>query len=173
MRGTGVLVLAPDGQPRLRLACRLRSEDFPAWLAEDPEEAWRLLALHPCVGVVLADESLRGRAVLARLRARTPRVVRILLTTEEPDGELQRAEAAGDVFRVVRQPCDTTELLATIREAVTQRELITACLRRGGRSALFRREPVIGLPDRDPATSEVGARVDDLVGAADAPGGGR
>jgi DNA-binding NtrC family response regulator len=111
------------GQLRAFYGRRFRYET-----AEDAAEAWEVIeeleASGISVVVVVSDWLMpgqRGDEFLAELRARFPRVGRILLTGQADPDALRRARDDAQVCEVIYKPWHVDALRAAIERALVQR----------------------------------------------------
>ncbi len=120
--GAPITILLVDDEPMVLQALRrtLSPEGYRVLELSDPTQALDLVE-REAVDIVLADihmPGLSGIDLVARLRKRFPRVVRLLLTG---DGDLDPAIDAinrGEVFRYLTKPWQVEGLRQTLRDAV-------------------------------------------------------
>ena len=93
--------------------------------AESAEEAWEVLEALNSQGVqilvVVSDWLMpgqRGDEFLARVRARVPRIGRILLTGQADPGVLESARSEGIVHRILSKPWRPDDLRAAIEQSI-------------------------------------------------------
>jgi len=115
-------VLLVDDEPLLVEALQRLLYDAPFEVDTATSGADALLTLERGgVDVIVCDEQMpgiRGAELLACVRERYPRIVRVMLTG---DGSLQSAVRAinvGGVFRFLQKPCDAGELRRCIIDAL-------------------------------------------------------
>lgn len=115
-------VLCVDDEPRVLRALSLSlGLDFDVEIAENGEDALDLLAKRDGCGVVVSDmrmPGMSGAQLLAEVRRRHPRTLRVLLTGH---AEVEAAIAAineGRIFRFLTKPCPDEELRETVSEAM-------------------------------------------------------
>lgn len=140
-----ILVVDDEENVFRSLARCLRKEGYSLTHANNPDEAFRLLALKP-YEVVLSDHlmpGMTGLQFLTLVRNRYPDSVRIMLTGH---ADLQTAIDAinrGAIYRFLAKPWDDLELKAALhfalehrRESLEQRRLLSIARyeRRGGAS---------------------------------------
>lgn len=98
----------------------LSSAPYEVELATVGEDALRRLERGP-VDVIVCDENMpemRGTDLLAAVRERFPRTVRVMMTGDSSLDSAVRAINDGGVFRFLRKPCEVRELDACIRDAL-------------------------------------------------------
>ncbi len=128
-RGTeaehGVVLIVDDEVNVTRALMRvLRHEGYRVLVANEPEKAFELLAMHE-VRVIISDQRMPGMSgteLLRRVRQLYPDVVRIMLTGYadlETFAECVNGELA---FKFVSKPWDDEELRIAIGEALAQYE---------------------------------------------------
>jgi len=84
---TNAIILVVDDEAGVRSALRrlLEADDYSVLLAENGEEALKVLQDMP-VHIIISDQNMPGLSgidLLKLVRVRHPRVVRILLTADE------------------------------------------------------------------------------------------
>jgi two-component system probable response regulator PhcQ len=124
MMGTILLV---DDEPNVTAALRraLRSEPYEFLTAVSADEARRILACRP-VDVVVSDEQMPGMpgsAFLAEVRVQYPSTIRIILSGHASLDAAVRAINEGEVYRYLLKPCNPTDLVVTIRQALDVKKL--------------------------------------------------
>ncbi len=105
---------------------RLFAGEVECEAAESADEALDVLAqLHAeevQVLVVVSDwlmPGLRGDEFLAQVRARYPRVGRVLLTGQADPAALERARTTGDAHRILFKPWRLEELSDAVKQSMT------------------------------------------------------
>ncbi len=114
------IILVVDDEPLIRwsLSERLRSEGCTVFEAEDGRRALECTDEHVDLAVLdyrLPDTD--GLTLLARLRARQPRLRAMLLTAYATPETAQQAVDAG-FFNLVRKPFDLDEIARMVRGAL-------------------------------------------------------
>lgn len=113
-------VLVVDDEPHIGLIVRTRLEQgpFDVELANDGSQAFRSLAAHPDIGLVILDlmlPGMRGAEILARMRAddawRT--IPCLVLTAAGQDAQVREAEALG-VSAVMTKPFSPRRLFERV-----------------------------------------------------------
>jgi len=120
-------VLLVDDEPHVTdaLSRHFPMQRFRVLRAESAAEAYRVLDQQP-VDVVVSDERMPGESgsqFLASVRRRFPNTIRIILSGQ---ASLQAAVSAineGEVYRFFLKPCNPTDLVFTIQQAVDHRRL--------------------------------------------------
>jgi len=121
------LVLFVDDVPALTcaLARGLRREPYRIMTADDPHEALRIMDEME-VDVIVSDECMPGMSgseLLARVRERHPRTIRLILTGEANLDAALRAINEVQVYRFLIKPCSAEEVGSVIAHALEEREL--------------------------------------------------
>jgi two-component system response regulator HupR/HoxA len=114
------LLLVDDEAPVLALIPQLFAGEFPVLTARDGAEALALVERHE-IGAVVADQrmpGMLGTELLARIAARRPDAVRILLTAYLETDDLLEAINTGGVWQFVTKPWDNRELATLVRRAM-------------------------------------------------------
>lgn len=123
-------VLFVDDEPHVLEALRrhLRGANVEATFAIGGAEG--LAALEQSeFAVVISDfqmPAMNGAAFLNKCRERAPEAVRILLTGLADIEAAMAAVNEGNVFRILRKPCATSQLLAAMQSGIEQHRLLTA-----------------------------------------------
>ena len=127
-------VLLVDDEPAVVAALRrqLRGRLVVDTATSGPE-ALELIAMGASQGsgyaVVVSDmqmPGMNGAVLLRRVRERSPRTVRVLLTGQADVHAAVEAINQGWVFRFLWKPCQPDALLGCLQDAVLQHRLITA-----------------------------------------------
>jgi DNA-binding NtrC family response regulator len=124
----GLTVLFVNDQSRITDGFKraFRNEPFSAKTANSVEEAMAILEEED-IDVIVSDENMEampGLEFLMIVRLKSPDIIRIMLTGS---GNLKAAERAvnnGEIFRFLSKPCNKVDLVATIRQALIQKNLI-------------------------------------------------
>jgi two-component system probable response regulator PhcQ len=120
-------ILFVDDEPNVTAALKraLRSEPYEFLTAVSADDARRILALCP-VDVVVSDEQMPGMpgsAFLSEVRVRYPSTIRIILSGHASLDAAVRAINEGEVYRFLLKPCNPTDLMVTIRQALDHKRL--------------------------------------------------
>lgn len=123
-------VLLVDDEPAVvdGLRVALRREPFATHGATSAAEALALMERVP-IDVVLSDEEMPGTAgseLLARVRARHPDTVRLILTGRGSLTAAIRAINEGAIFKYLTKPCSPAEVASTLRAALVERHAAVA-----------------------------------------------
>ena len=100
--------------------------DYEIFTADSGQHALDILSSEP-ISVVVSDEKMPGMTgaeFLSRVRDLYPDTIRIILTGQASLEATVKAINEGEVYRFLLKPCNTTELIFTIRQALKQRELV-------------------------------------------------
>lgn len=115
-------VLLVDDEPMLLRALQRSLHDprFEVAVASESASALRMLAERPTDVIVCDDRmpGMRGSELLAAVRARYPRTVRVMLTGDGSQDSAMRAINDAGVFRFLRKPCTPDDLRRCIEEAM-------------------------------------------------------
>lgn len=129
MSDTRRRVLFVDDEPRiLEGICRMlrpQRGELEVVTATGGDEALSLLAASP-VDVVVSDmrmPKMDGAELLAAVRQRHPRIVRIILSGQSDRDTIVRATRTAHQF--LSKPCDPTELRSTIARSCSLRDLLS------------------------------------------------
>ncbi len=107
----------------------LEDLDYEIFTAQSGAEALEILAQNQ-ISVVVSDEKMPGMTgaeFLSKVRDVYPDTVRIILTGQASLEATVKAINEGEVYRFLLKPCNATELIFTIRQALKQRELVVQC----------------------------------------------
>ena len=120
-------VLIVDDEPKIYHALRraLHREPYDILYANGGEEALKLLAERP-VDVVVADQNMpnmQGSVLLARVRQQYPDTVRMMLTGDARLETVMAAVNKGEIYRFFTKPCNESELIISLRDALQMRAL--------------------------------------------------
>jgi two-component system probable response regulator PhcQ len=121
------VVLLVDDEPHVTEALKraLRREPYEFLTATSGEEGQRILDSRH-VDVVISDEQMPGMSgsdFLVIVRKRFPRTIRMILSGRASLEAVVRAINEGGVYRYFLKPCDPTDLLVTIRQALQHSRL--------------------------------------------------
>lgn len=103
--------------------------DYEIFTAQSGDEALDILSREP-ISVVISDEKMPGMSgaeFLSRVKDRYPDTVRIILTGQASLEATVKAINEGEVYRFLLKPCNATDLIFTVRQALKQRELVVQC----------------------------------------------
>ena len=125
---TGTKILLVDDEKKILNACKrvLRKEPFTVDATTSPEEALRKIALTR-YAVVISDQrmpSMVGTELLERVRHISADTIRIILTGYADIHAAVDAINRGAVYRFLAKPWNDDELRQTVRQAVSQYELV-------------------------------------------------
>lgn len=115
-------ILFVDDEKRVLNAMRgLFRRDYELFLSTDGAEAVRL-GIENNVDVIVADQRMPGMTgvqVLAEMKVRSPRTVRILLTGYADPSAVEGSINDGEVFRFLSKPCPPQVLRETLKLAIS------------------------------------------------------
>jgi response regulator RpfG family c-di-GMP phosphodiesterase len=123
------VLLVDDQPPVLEALRRQLSRKATVDTASSGDEGLQLIQRSGPYAVVISDmhmPRMNGAAFLERVREASPDSVRMILTGQ---AELESAIGAvnfGHIFRFLRKPCKSEELMAALASGVEQYELVTA-----------------------------------------------
>jgi two-component system probable response regulator PhcQ len=120
-------ILLVDDEPRVTEALQraLRREAYVLLSASSGEAAQETLQRHP-IDVVISDEQMPGMSgsqFLSWVREKYPRTIRMILSGQATLDAAVRAINEGEVYRFFLKPCNPTDLVCTIEQALTQKRL--------------------------------------------------
>jgi two-component system probable response regulator PhcQ len=121
-------LLIVDDEPKIYHALRRalhRESDWVTLYANGADEALELLGKET-VDVVIADENMpgmNGSQLLGLVRQRWPEIIRMMLTGDPRIDVVMNAVNNGEIYRFFTKPCNESELIVSIREALQMREL--------------------------------------------------
>ena len=114
-------ILFVDDEKRVLNAMRgLFRRDYELFLANEGAEAVRIAAEND-IDVIVADQRMPGMTgieVLAEIKRRSPRTVRILLTGYADPSAVEGSINIGEVFRFLSKPCPPKMLRDTLSLAI-------------------------------------------------------
>ncbi len=114
-------ILFVDDEKRVLNSMRgMFRRDYQLFLTTDGAEAVTLAAAND-VDVIVADQRMPGMSgveVLEKVRERSPRTIRILLTGYADPAAIQGSINSGEVFRFLSKPCPPATLRETLMQAV-------------------------------------------------------
>ena len=120
-------ILFVDDEPRVTDALKraFRSEPFQLLSATSAEEGLQALR-QQAIDVVVSDEQMPGMSgseFLSRVRVEHPTAIRIILSGHASLDAAVRAINEGEVYRFLLKPCNPTDLMITIRQALAHKRL--------------------------------------------------
>lgn len=116
-------VLFVDDEPHILSSLRRlfrRESDWVCHFAESPMAALEILAQHR-ISVLVSDHRMpvmEGAEFLARVKAKRPNTVRIMVTGQANLEDVQKAVNSGEIFRFVLKPWDDEDLRSVVHAAV-------------------------------------------------------
>ncbi|MDB6082542.1 MAG: response regulator [Gammaproteobacteria bacterium] len=121
------VILLVDDEPEVTEALKrsLRREPFEFLTATSGKAALEILAAHH-VDVVVSDEQMPGMAgsgLMQLVRKQYPRTIRMILTGAASLDAAMRAINEGEVYRFFLKPCNTTDLVHSVKQAVIHQRL--------------------------------------------------
>ena len=115
-------ILFVDDEKRVLNAMRgLFRRDYELFLSTEGAEAIRI-ATENDIDVIVADQRMPGMTgveVLAEIKERSPRTVRILLTGYADPAAVEGSINVGEVFRFLSKPCPPKVLRETLSLAIS------------------------------------------------------
>ncbi|MDM7923722.1 MAG: response regulator [Pyrinomonadaceae bacterium] len=122
-------ILVVDDEPaNTRLLERVLRNDYDVVTAGSGFEAMELLAVHD-IALIVSDQRMPGMTgidFLKKAAEMRPHCVRIILTGYTDAGELVDAINSGVVYRYLTKPWASTDLLLTVKRALSHYETIKA-----------------------------------------------
>jgi two-component system, probable response regulator PhcQ len=120
-------ILLVDDEPYVTdaLSRHFAKRHFLIRKAASAAEAYRILEHHR-VDVVVSDERMPGESgteFLANVRSRYPNTIRIILSGQASLEAAVRAINEGEVYRFFIKPCNPTDLIFTIQQAIDHKRL--------------------------------------------------
>jgi response regulator RpfG family c-di-GMP phosphodiesterase len=120
-------VLIVDDEPKIYHALRraLHREPYDVVYAPGGAEALKLLG-ERSVDVIIADQNMpemQGSVLLSRVRQQFPDIVRMMLTGDARLETVMAAVNKGEIYRFFTKPCNESELIISLRDALQMRAL--------------------------------------------------
>ena len=120
-------VLLVDDEPSVTRGLQrlLRDEPYDVLSANDPAEALTLMESSP-VDVIISDETMPGMSgseLLAIVRAKYPRCIRMMLTGDSSLTSSVRIIRDGAPYRFLCKPLSRDELTNALRQATERKDL--------------------------------------------------
>src|SRR5450631_440113 len=120
-------ILLVDDEPHVTDALKraLRREPFEFFTATSGAAAQEILERHP-VDVVISDEQMPGMSgsvFLSAVRKQYPNTIRMILSGQASLEAAVRAINEGEVYRFFLKPCNPTDLMFTVKQAVAHKRL--------------------------------------------------
>jgi DNA-binding NtrC family response regulator len=120
-------ILLVDDEPNVTEALKraLRREPYEVLTATSGAAAQELLERHH-VDVVVSDEQMPGMSgsvFLADVRKKFPHTIRMILTGQASLEAAVRAINEGEVYRFFLKPCNPTDLISTMQQALAHKRL--------------------------------------------------
>jgi two-component system, probable response regulator PhcQ len=120
-------ILLVDDEPQVTDALKraLRREPY-AFLTADSAAAAQQLLAHHHVDVVISDEQMpgvSGSQFLASVRKQYPHTIRMILSGQASLEAAVRAINEGEVYRFFLKPCNPTDLMFTVQQALAHKRL--------------------------------------------------
>jgi two-component system, probable response regulator PhcQ len=121
------VILLVDDEPHVTDALKraLRREPYEFLTATSGAAGQELLDSHR-VDVVISDEQMSGMSgseFLSAVRRKYPRTIRMILSGQASLEAAVRAINEGEVYRFFLKPCNTTDLIFTIQQALAHKQL--------------------------------------------------
>ena len=120
LAATGKILFVDDEKRVLNSMRGMFRRDYELFLTTDGAEAVALAAAND-IDVIVADQRMPGMTgveVLEKVRERSPRTIRILLTGYADPAAIQGSINSGEVFRFLSKPCPPAILRETLTQAV-------------------------------------------------------
>jgi DNA-binding NtrC family response regulator len=120
-------VLIVDDEPKIYHALRraLHREPYDVVYASGGAEALKLLG-ERSIDVIIADQNMpemQGSVLLSRVRQQFPDIVRMMLTGDARLETVMAAVNKGEIYRFFTKPCNESELIISLRDALQMRAL--------------------------------------------------
>lgn len=120
-------ILLVDDEPNVTDALKraLRREPYEFLTAVSGAEAQQILERQH-VDVVISDEQMPGMSgseFLSKVRKQFPHTIRMILSGQASLDAAVRAINEGEVYRFFLKPCNPTDLIFTIQQALTHKRL--------------------------------------------------
>jgi two-component system probable response regulator PhcQ len=127
MSDSRAAILLVDDEPNVTEALKrsLRREPYEFFTAPSGAEALQILDTHR-VEIVVSDEQMPGMSgsqFLSVVRKRWPHTIRMILSGQASLESAVRAINEGEVYRFFLKPCNPTDLIVTIRQALAHKRL--------------------------------------------------
>jgi DNA-binding NtrC family response regulator len=126
LTNTATILLVDDEANVLDALKRaFRREPYEFLTATSGAAALQLLGCHP-VDVVISDEQMPGMSgseFLTAVRRQYPHTIRMILSGQASLEAAVRAINEGEVYRFFLKPCNPTDLMFTIRQALAHKRL--------------------------------------------------
>lgn len=117
------ILFVDDTPETLDLLVRMFGSEFDVQAARSPDEAFRLCETRGPFAVVVSDYHMpgeRGSELIARIHARWPQTVSMLLTGMAELDMAVEALHQGGVFRFLEKPCSRAALAAALHDALVE-----------------------------------------------------
>lgn len=126
-RKSNATILLVDDEANVTDALKraFRQEPYEFLTATSGAAALELLGRHP-VQVVISDEQMPGMSgseFLSTVRKRYPHTIRMILSGQASLEAAVRAINEGEVYRFFLKPCNPTDLMFTVQQALAHRRL--------------------------------------------------
>jgi two-component system, probable response regulator PhcQ len=120
-------VLIVDDEPKIYHALRraLHREPYDVVYASGGAEALKVLS-ERSIDVIIADQNMpemQGSVLLSRVRQQFPDIVRMMLTGDARLETVMAAVNKGEIYRFFTKPCNESELIISLRDALQMRAL--------------------------------------------------
>jgi two-component system probable response regulator PhcQ len=127
MNEKSATILLVDDEPNVTDALKraLRREPYEILTAVSGAAAQELLERHH-VDVVVSDEQMPGMSgsvFLSRVRKQFPHTIRMILSGQASLEAAVRAINEGEVYRFFLKPCNPTDLIMTVQQALAHKRL--------------------------------------------------
>jgi two-component system probable response regulator PhcQ len=121
------IILLVDDEPQVTDALKraLRREPYEVLTATSGAAGQELLDSHR-VDVVISDEQMPGMSgseFLSAVRKKYPHTIRMILSGQASLEAAVRAINEGEVYRFFLKPCNPTDLIFTIQQALAHKQL--------------------------------------------------
>jgi two-component system probable response regulator PhcQ len=126
-RNSTATILLVDDEPNVTDALKraLRREPYEFLTAVSGAEAQQILERQH-VDVVISDEQMPGMSgseFLSKVRKQFPHTIRMILSGHASLEAAVRAINEGEVYRFFLKPCNPTDLIFTVQQALTHKRL--------------------------------------------------
>lgn len=126
-KASSAAILLVDDEPHVSEALKraLRREPYEFFTATSADRALQILADHH-VDVIISDEQMPGRSgseFLAIVRRQYPQTIRMILSGQASLDAAVRAINEGEVYRFFLKPCNPTDLVFTVQQALAHKRL--------------------------------------------------